>query len=245
MQLFYGAYGFPVDGVQIGSRIQNVLNSAGIAVTRKAFVDVTGDLLVTVGAANPQIDLTAQANLLIAALSVNYQNLIFKTDDGFVSDIALLNANSLSGVIVVDGPRFPGQRGTGEYATRRAFTFSLMAEYVITPARTALVSFSEALDFSGGLPMYVMCRAITTLPQRQQTYQFTEYTCTQTGQAVGLLAYPTVPGPMFPQFLKEAPRIKRASPDRTGATYRNYGVTWSYTFESATPLVGVPTLWTQ
>jgi hypothetical protein len=244
MQLVYGPYQFPVNGVQVGSRIQNVMNAAGIPITRKVYMDVVGDLLVANDAPNNQTDLTLQTNLLVLALRTNYVDLLLKNDDGSLSATILTNAGSLSGVTITDGPHFPGRNATGEYAVRRAFTFTAMCEYTITPKLSGLMSFTESLEFYGGLPLYVMCRAVNTVPQRQKTYQFTEYCCIQSGQAVGLLAFPSVPGPKFPQALKEAPRIKRSGPERTGSNYRNYGVTWNYVFESVTPLAGAPTLWT-
>jgi hypothetical protein len=245
MQLWFGPYGFPVNGMAIGSRIQNMPNKAQITLKRKVIMSVSGSLLATLGTSFPQQDLTAQTILLTQALSNNYFDLVLRNDDGSLSATILLNAGSLTGVVITEGPDFPGKPGDADYATQRRFSFTAMAEYVNIKAQTALENFSESLDFSGGLPLYVMCRAVNGLPQRQQTYAFTEFCCTQSGSAVGLLAFPTPPGPKFPSCLKEAPRIKRSGPERVGNTFQNYGISWTYVFESVTPMVGAPTLWTQ
>ena len=248
MQLYYGSDAFAVNSVNVASRIQNVLNAAGIAVTRKVFMTVTGDLLVDTASADPalsaQLNLTTQTNNLVVALRTNYLDLVLQNDDGSQSGTILTNAGSLSGVVITSGPDFPGGVNTSEYVARRAFTFEAMCEYVCTNSPTGLRSFSESLDFRGGGPVYIMARAINGLPQRQKPYSFTEYCVTQSGQAIGLLAMPIIPPPKFPFALKEAPKIRRSGPERIGPNYQNYGVTWSYEFEWHAPLIGVPTLWT-
>ncbi len=254
MQLVYGNYPFPVDGVNVGTRIENVLNAAGIPLTRKVYFDVSGDLLVTPGQADPainaQIDMSAQTDLLVLALRSNYQDLVFKDDNGNPTATVLTNANSLSGVVISSGPHFPGGVNQSEYVSRRKFSFTAMAEYVVVPGYTALVSFNESLSFSGGMPIRVMCRSINLPPIDQITWPYTEYEVTQSGSAIGFLDWPfggpkAMPPLKFPAAtLREAPKIDPSGPDRTGNNYRNFHVRWTARFASAVPLIASPTLWT-
>lgn len=243
MQLWYGAFSLEADTVVCKTRIETVLNAAGIPITRKTYMLVTGDLLVDTSAPDYQVNLTDKENQFKTALSIPYRDLVLKTDGGTNSATLLTNANTLSGVIITRGPDFMGDKAQAEYATRRQFAFEAMVEVVVNGQQNSLVSFTEALEFSGGGPVHIMARAINGPPQRQMTWPQTEYVVRQSGSAVGLLVEPRVPPPKFPTFLKEAPTIRRSGPERIGSHYRNFGVSWSYMFESARPLVAAPTLW--
>ena len=255
MQLIYGSFAFPVDSVNIGTRIENILNAAQIPITRKVYFDVSGDLLVSPSQADPainaQIDMSAQTATLTKALSVNYKNLTFLNDDGGVTATVLTNAGTLTGVVIVRGVDFPGGVNQSEYVARRKFTFTAMAEIVNTPSYTALVSFSESISFSGGQPIRQMCRSVNKNPIDQITWPFTEFEAVQSGEAVGLLNWPYGNSTGMPPLkfssscLREAPKIDASGPDRVGLTnYRNYRVRWTAKFASPSPLIGVPTLWT-
>jgi hypothetical protein len=67
---------------------------------------------------------------------------------------------------------------------------------------------------------------------------------TQSGRAKGYLGYPTPPPPLFPQALKQAPKVERSDPERKApGVYAGYPVTWSYEYEWDAPLVALPTFW--
>ncbi len=72
---------------------------------------------------------------------------------------------------------------------------------------------------------------------------YTAYRATQTGQAVGLYGYPPVPPPLFPGKLEEGGRPTLGSPRLRNGVYVDWPVSWSYSFVSATPLVGFPNRW--
>jgi hypothetical protein len=153
-------------------------------------------------------------------------------------------------VRIVQGPDFQGDRGQAEYAAQRQFAFRAEVERVSPNRDTDLVSFQETLSYAGGQPMRTMCRAVNRPPIDQVTWPYTEFTCVQSGSAVGLLAWPfggpNIGPPLrFPAvLLREAMKVDPSGPDRVGpTTYKNYSVRWSASFASALPLIAAPTLW--
>jgi len=251
MQLKYGPYQFAVDGVTCKTHMTPVPNAAGMVQTMKQRMTVTGDLLAPPNSTNPQVALTALQLQLQAALGVPYLDLVFYADDGSVTATVLRNAGSLSGVHLVEGPSFMGDRSTGQYAVVRSFSFAMEVETVYPTQLTPLVSFSESLSFSGGQPIRTMARSVNKLPIDQITWPYTEFECVQSGSAVGLLAWPfggpnQMPPLRFPaSMLRGAPKVDASGPDRIGPKgYKNYGVKWTANFASALPLIAAPTLWT-
>lgn len=251
MLLKYGAYPYPVNGVTCQSHITPKHNAAGMVMTLVQAMTVTGDLLAPNGTTTPQQDLTIMQTGMQAALAIPYQDLIFYADNGSVTATFLTNAGTLSGVRLTDGPTFDAGRSTGEYAVKRAFSFKMEVEYLYPNRPSALMSFSESVSYSGGLPIREMCRAVNKPPIDQIVWPYTEFEATQSGEAVGLLTWPfgsPTAGPplLFPAaFLRKAPEIHPSGPDRVGPNgWRNYRVRWSMRYASATPLIAAPTKWT-
>lgn len=176
------------------------------------------------------------------ALQVPYLDLVFKDDAGLVTSEVLKNAGSITGVRVTRGPDFTTTTGP-EYCTIRSFSFTAEAEYPINANGLLLLNFTESLAFSGGLPLYVHRLAINGPPQKQLVYPQTVYRVTQSGEAVGYTTTPLANPPKWPFALKEAPDIGTRSPERKGQGYQGYSISWTYRFESATPLLGAPSLW--
>jgi hypothetical protein len=85
--------------------------------------------------------------------------------------------------------------------------------------------------------------ALNTPPQKQKIYTYSTYSATQRGEVVGYRAYPQVPNAIFPNALMKAPVIERQSPRRRGNGYEEFPVSYTYEFQSATPLVGKPNVW--
>ena len=236
MQLRYGAYSFNANGVKVAFSQETLINAGGQPYAVRKRLDLDGYL-----EGDGQSAIQQAASALVTALSRPYQDLVLYRDDGTASDTALLNAGSITGV-VPQAPTFPDSIGA-EYATLRRFRFSAEAEYPVTNAATLLVSFRETLSFSGGGPIYAHKMAINGPPQKQLVYPFSIYRATQEGEAVGYLFRPTAPAPIWPKALMQAPETSMVSPQRRGRLYTEFSVTWSYQFESATPLVGVPNVW--
>ncbi len=83
---------------------------------------------------------------------------------------------------------------------------------------------------------------------RAQAYDPAFTLATQSGKAVGFLSYPTPRAPLWPgALLNDRMRVSYTSPHRSGhdggQAYTNFGVQWTYHFESAVPLVGQPNTW--
>ena len=239
MQLKYGtSYSFDVNSVMITSRLETRVNAGGQPFAQTRHYHVTGYL-----SGDGQVALTQAENALKTALSVPFRDLALFNDDGSLSSEILLNAGSLTGVIVRN-LEFPKSEGP-EYATLRSFAFDASAEYPMNGTLSLLLSFTESISFSGGGPLYIHRPSLNALPQKQMTWRFTPYRATQRGEAVGYRAWPKPPPPRWGYALKQTPSITPTSPTRKGlpGQYAEYKLTWAYEFEDARPLVGNPTLW--
>lgn len=250
MQLKYGAYAFPVNGVTCQTHTIPHHNAAGMVMTLTTTMSVSGDLLASVGSSNPQHELSVMQTALETALAIPYQNLIFYDDNSVTTATLLTNVGSLSGVHLVDGPVFDGARSTGEYAVKRAFSFKMSTERLYPVRPSSLVSFTESVSYTGGTPIRQMCRAVNLPPIDQVIWPYTEFEAIQSGEAVGLLTWPygnanTGAPLLFPaSFLRCAPEISASGPDRVGPSgWKNYRVRWTARFASASPLIATPHLW--
>lgn len=238
MRITYGSYQCDENATTLQSSQRTNINNGGqpYSVTRR--FDVQGYLA---GSSQAAIA-TAQAALK-AALDVPYQDLKLLLDSGANSADVLLNQGSISGVKIVEGPSFTDTMGP-EYATLRSFRFSAEAEYPLSGTALILLDWQETLTFSGGGPIYTHRPAINGPPQKQLVYPASVFRCQQQGQAVGYLAYPLPSPPKFPSALMQAPEIRRTAPKRKGpGRHEGYTISWSYSFESGSALVGLPTLW--
>jgi hypothetical protein len=192
---------------------------------------------------NPTGDLSTMQTLtgsLITAYGTEGLDLTFHLPDDSVTQHALYTANCLGGTKVIKPVSFPTGEGT-EAITYR--TYTVVVEGLILVGSETLKSFSETLTFSGGGPAYGHLECMIGLPVKQKLRNYTIYRVTQSGEAVGILAYPAVPGPIWPPALIKAPRIQRKSPRKYGSSYIDYPTTWSYEFESSAVLVGNPNVW--
>lgn len=237
MQLRYGTNSFAANSLNVASFTRALLNEAQAVYALRQRLTVTGFLIGT-----DQADLSAQESALRTTLSVPYLDLVLDLDSGAASATLLRNDTSISGVRVVEGPDFTGTTGA-EYATQRAFSFTAEADYPAPGGQSALLAFEEAVTFAGGGPLYRVRRAVSGAPQRQLVYPATEFRAVQQGRAVGYLAYPPVPGPIWPGALAEAGEFVQVSPRRTGRGYEYFEVRWAYRFESVGALVGAPNRW--
>jgi len=221
----------------IASKIEVIKNAGGEMQSRRYRHDVRGFL-----SGSSQSDITLAMNGLISALAVPYQNFIFYQDDGSPSATTLMNGPSLSGVTVVEGPNFVESTGA-EYATQREFTFAVEAEYALSGTVGLLLMFHEQLDFKGGGPRFVHREAVVGPSQKQRVREQTTYFVTQSGEAVGYKSVPSIPPPIWPDSLVDAPDTMIRSPMKKGKGFEGYPVSWMYRFASSTPLSGVPHAW--
>lgn len=185
-------------------------------------------------------DLTNKIAALEAAYSTDFQSLILY--DGAAPTAHLLdNASSISGVRVVSGPNYP-EGDDAQYTTFRDFEITLEAEYPASPG-VGLLAWSETLSFVGtGGPMTVHVPTVFGPPQKQITSAMTPVQVVQSGQAVGWSTWPVAPPPLWPAAeVLPRRRFNMAAPKWNGQAFTEFPIMWSYEFESAVPLSGLPT----
>jgi hypothetical protein len=188
--------------------------------------------------------LHAEIAILKAAYSIQGQAIGLFFADGNATAHILSTAGTEGGCRVVRGPSFPQGEGA-EAGLYRTYQISVEAD-VIDPS-AQFISYSETLSFSGGGPRVAYQTYIYDVPEPFILAAATPYQATQQGQAVGRFAYPVPPGPLWPANLMENPQVQLTSPRRKGPVgspfYTEYPVSWSYRFESASPLTGIPNRW--
>ncbi len=240
MYLKYGTYRHADNEVSVAISKDGLFSQAGIASGVRERWTIQGRLQ-----AADQASLTAAIDALAAAYSVQAQNLGFYLDDDSPTSHAIVSAATNGGVRVVAPPSFPQGKGA-EYSTFRNYSIVLEAEWLDTSA--TILSWHEALGFQGGGPKFGYLEPIDGAPQKQLLKQATTYRATQSGEAVGQLGYPIPAWPMWPDAEHTGKRqIRYELPQRMGPsgapTYTRFKVSWSYSFENAGPLVGLPTAW--
>jgi len=238
MQLAWGSYLFPVSSATIATATRAVLSDTGRVVRYVVRAQVEGALAGADQAANILLEAA-----LRAALQVQYQDLRLLADTSpVVTATGLINATSLSGVRIVEGPNFANPYGGAEFATIRGFAFAAEAEYLAPDGAGAILSFAESLSITGdGGPTTRWRRPVNGPPVLQVIYPSSTVTAVQRGRAVGHTAAPPIPFPLWPEFEQTDRRVIEVdSPKRLGQGLIEYGVSWTYQFEADRPLVGFP-----
>lgn len=240
MYLKYGNYQHAANEASVVISKQQVFSEAGIVRGLRERWDIQGML-----EAADQGALTAAIDELSAAYATGAQDVGFYFDGGQPTSHRIISANTNGGVRVVVPPSFPQGKGA-EYSTYRNYTIALEAEWLDPNA--SLLSWHETIRFQGGGPQFAHLEPINGQPVKQLLKQATTFRATQSGEAVGYLYYPAPALPLWPaaehidrrEIRYELPR--RMGPPGSG-TYTQYKVSWSYSFEDAGPLLGLPTGW--
>jgi hypothetical protein len=195
-----------------------------------------------------QASLSTAIATLQQAYSFNYRAAGIFLDNGTATPHQLPALSPIGGTRVVEAPSFPdGGAATAEYTTFRTYSLTLECESVYPGFASGLVllSWVETLAFQGGGPRFVHLQPLIGLPQKQLVATSTPYRVTQSGEAVGLGAYPNPPFPIWPEAEHvDRRRITPRSPKAVGGTdlrFRDFPINWSYEFESVLPLSGQPT----
>lgn len=240
MYLKYGNYQHAANEASLVISKETVFSEAGTARGLRERWHIQGRLQ-----AAEQAALTAAIGALQAAYAIQAQDVGFYFDDGQPTSHRIVSAATNGGVRVISPPSFPQGQGA-EYSTFRTYAIALEAEWLDTQA--SLLSWHETIRFSGGGPQFGHLEPINGQPVKQLLKQATTFEATQSGEAVGYLAYPVPALPIWPQAEHVNRReIRYDLPRRTGppssATYTQFKVSWSYFFEDAGPLVGLPTAW--
>jgi hypothetical protein len=240
MYLKYGNYQHASGEASVVISKEGIFTDAGISRGVRERWDIHGRLQAADSAA-----LSSDIAALAAAYSVQGQDVGFYFDSGQPTSHRIQSSLTNGGVRVVVPPSFPEGKGA-EYSTFRSYALAVEAE--LLDAQASLLSWTEAVHFKGGGPQFAFIEPINGLPQKQLLKQFTTFHATQSGEAVGYFSYPAPPAPLWPQAEHVDRReVHFALPKRAGApgsaTYTQFKVTWSYHFEDAGPLVGLPTFW--
>lgn len=191
--------------------------------------------------ASTQAAIKNEVETIEAAYGDDNQDAGFLHDNGDRSGWFFDTGESISGV-KIGAVNWVAENAA--YATGATFEIPITAEYL--PADSSgdnLLSWREQLVFIGTTgPMFAHVPLLRGPAQKQTIRQRSLQTVIQSGEAVGRRSYPTVPPPMFPQAEKlERRESAPGTPQRDGKGFTNFPWRWTYHFESAFPLNGLPT----
>jgi hypothetical protein len=158
-----------------------------------------------------------------------------------LSQHQLLSADCIGGTRLVSAGVPTFERAGG--ITNLPFTFVYEGEVPVEDAASLLRSFEETIQFSGGGPLYGHIVTQSGLPVKQLLRRNTVYRAVQSGQAVGYLARPTPPLPIWLGAQVRGGELTVKSPRRRVDSFIDFSVAWSFEFESAFPLIGNPHVW--
>lgn len=232
MILRYGSYSHADNEVTLSISQRPVYNEVGLRAGYVASWSIQGMIL-----GSSASDLGTKIAALESAYGADGLDLILYDSDGVTVRHAMRNTGSRTGVKILD-LSYPTGDGA-EYVTYRSYSITAEAEY---QQDLGIYSISETYTFGGGGPQKVVIPTLYGPPIEQLVRQQTAYICQQQGQAIGVAAYPTVPGPAFPAAEhRERRRITYNRPTKIGR-YGNqmYSVSWSYEFESPSQLFALP-----
>lgn len=192
-----------------------------------------------------QTALLAAMAALEAAYSEDGNDITLLCDDASTVAHRIVSSDTDTGVMVTRRPSYPIGVGA-ELSTYRTYEIQVEASYDVREDNGAILSYTETLRFSGGGPRHVLHELRNGVPQLQQVSQATVYTATQSGEALGFNDYVTAPPPYWgaPIFDQPNSSVAYGTPKRKGngrdVVFREYPTSWTYQFQSASPLVGRP-----
>lgn len=238
MYFQYGSYKHDVGEVELQRNVLPQRSPAsGLIVAYQHQWSLKGRILINSGTG---ADLSQKVLKMISAYSVDGRNAGLVNDDGtVVPDAFLYSQNMLGGVIVTQPPAFPDGSGAAG-VTYWDYLIRLEATYI--PSNSFdIEEWTETLSTEGGMSTFVHMEPIWGWPVKVTGKQRTIYRATQTGRARGRTMRPNPAGPLFPFALVRAPRYAKSGPRLMNGAYVDYGIEWSYEYESITPLFGEPT----
>lgn len=234
MYFQYGSYAHTAGTVNLVSHAKRSLYNAR-GYSSIVLESLTIDGFIT-GSTQAAIDTAIAA--VEAAYAEDGKDAGLYTDAGAATIHFLDSSNSLGGVRVTN-VAFNDSDGS-QFATQRSFTITLEAEFV--GGSDGLESWQQTIRVVGtGGPRGTVVETLTGPPQIQRLAARTAVLATQSGSAVGLLAYPKYPAPLWPAVEQLDRREQsKASPQNVRGSFRNWPISWSYSFLSPTPLGGNP-----
>lgn len=233
LQFRYGSYWHALGEVTFSSiQRTKIFGPRGQPVVSRVTWQIEGVLL-----GDDPVDLSARMVQLERAYDKQGQNAGLYFVGGGATAHVLTTADAIGGVRSM-GVSYPKGDGA-ELTTFRSYSVTLEADY---PTSASMVEFQETLSFRGtGGPKYIFLPVLNGPPEKQMVLQQTTMQATQSGSAVGNISYPPIPAPLWPSDEKtEERQITRISPQNVLGDKRQFGVQWSYAFESIGPLNGLP-----
>lgn len=186
-----------------------------------------------------QSGMTNLIRLLQQQLAQTTPDVILLEDDGVTeSAISLKSANCISGPLLLDYSL--GANEGSVYPTSLPYSATYYGEVASSSGANPITFFNETLDKSGGGPIRVHVGGAINVPEEQIGQQYEVYRYVQAGSARGLYGYPLVPQPIFPGSLKRPGRVVLGGPQERGRINMEFLISWTYEFESAYELFGVP-----
>lgn len=131
-----------------------------------------------------------------------------------------------------------------EYVAYRTGQIELEALIKLFDDNSRILEFSETLEYEGGGEIYGHLIPNEGLATKQRTREKALWLGTQSGRITHQGEYGAIPRPIFPGALIAKPKLRAESARRIGSSLVGYPTSYSYSFESATPLAGTPTQWT-
>jgi len=237
--------------LRVGGKVRP-FNEADVSISYQAVFDglrrlvkvqttwqIDGTVLLQTDAS--QRNMSAALATLEADFRQPTPDLIFLEDNGSTpTPLQLLARNCLSGPSLTNF-NYP-KDSNKVYAIGTPYTATYVADSLAAGAGRPIIEFSESVTDTGeGGWERVHVGGAINLPEEQIGTQYKPYRYTQSGSAVGLLAYPSVPPPIWPASLKRPrPQVSLMSPEILGAVDQMFRISWAYSYESARPLVGYP-----
>lgn len=198
--------------------------------------DISGRIVLQTNAS--QTAMTAAIERLRADFSQEGADLVFLEDFGSAETALALRAqNCLVGPYIVDSS-FPNSAGD-IYSNAMSYRIVFEAE-TLTSTGTNLIEFSESVTEIEGGPEEGYVGGAVNYPERQVFMQNKPFRYKQSGSAVGLLARPTWPPPIWPFAMIHRPQITKISPRVLGNIDTEYGIQWEYEFAWHQELFGEP-----
>jgi hypothetical protein len=198
--------------------------------------------------ATTQAGVTGAINTLQNAYSVDGYDLVLYLDDGATpTSHALYSTQCNGGTRVIQPPHFPEGKGA-EYSTYRSYSIVVAGEVPVKVGVNVLTKFHEQITVEGtGGPLNRFIAVAQGAYVQQTVSQQSTFRVVQSGQAESLYApAPAPPAPIWPDAEhQELRRVTYESPRMRNGRYYNFGVSWSYTFESNGSLGGQPNQYPQ
>ena len=238
MYFYYNGTFFPQNECQIVIRKQALFNQRGQRERTREIWDVSGYRQSTSQAA-----LTTSLASLQTVLAVNGGDVgLYLDDQSTLTTHYMVNALTANGTRVtnLNFPRGEGAEYSNGNPNYRSYSFSIEADFL--DLSNSLLEFAELITFSGnGGPSIIYLPVLQGPPQGQQVTQQTTYRAIQQGRATGLLGWPGVPGPIWPDAeIGPLREISPQSPSIIGNFPNQFVIAWKYVFESSYPLIGIP-----